>query len=125
MPPPHGKISCLFLNEILFVNMYVKRKLIRILGLMWKKKIGFSPKIVGIAKPKKLLVRCGNESVVAQVANGMVRKKAKKVVQFASILHLLQQGHPMIEYEPFMPLFEFLALPKKQEKNIKVTTSTR
>jgi hypothetical protein len=65
------------------------------------------------------LVRCGNESVVAQVANGMVRKKAKKVVQFASILHLLQQGHPTIEYEPFMPLFEFLALPKNNKKTLK------
>jgi hypothetical protein len=44
------------------------------------------------------------------------RNNAKKVVQFASILHLLQQGHPMIEYEPLMPLFEFLALPKKHNK---------
>jgi hypothetical protein len=49
----------------------------------------------------------------------MVRKKAKKVVQFASILHLLQQGHPTIEYEPFMPLFEFLALPKNNKKTLK------
>ncbi len=89
------------------------------MGLIWKKQIGFSPKIIGIAKTKKLLVKCGNESVVALVANGMVGKKAKKVMQFASILHLFQQGHAMIEYEPLMFLFEFLALPKNNKKTLK------
>jgi hypothetical protein len=34
-------------------------------------------------------------------------------------LHLLQQGRPMIEYELFMPLFEFLALPKNKKKTLK------
>jgi hypothetical protein len=68
-----------------------------------KKRNWSTPKIVGMARTRKLLVRCSNESVVAQVANGMVRKKAKKVVQFASILHLLQQRQPMIECEPLMP----------------------
>jgi hypothetical protein len=72
-----------------------------------------------MARTRKLLARCSNESVVAQVANGMVRKKAKKVVQFASILHLLQQRHPMIECEPLMPLFEFLALPKNNKITLK------
>jgi hypothetical protein len=84
-----------------------------------KKRIGFTPKIVGMARTRKLLARCSNESVVAQVANGMVGKKAKKVVQFASIFHLLQQIHPMIEYEPLMPLFEFLALLKNNKKTLK------
>jgi hypothetical protein len=33
-----------------------------------------------MARTKKLLVRCNNESVVALIANKMVGKKAKKVV---------------------------------------------
>jgi hypothetical protein len=49
----------------------------------------------------------------------MVGKHAKKVVEFASILHLLQQGHLVIEYEPLMPLFEFLTLPKNNKKTLK------
>jgi len=40
----------------------------------------------------------------------------RKLVQFALILSLLGKGKPMIDYEDFKPLFEFLKLrfiPKK------------
>jgi len=40
----------------------------------------------------------------------------KKLVQFAFILTLLSKGKPMIDYEDFKPLFEFLKfqfIPKK------------
>jgi hypothetical protein len=58
-----------------------------------------------------------SESVVAQVTNGMARKKVRKLVQFATILHLLQQGHPMLEYEAMKPLLEFITIPKNKNKN--------
>jgi hypothetical protein len=41
------------------------------------------------AKNQKLLDRCSCENVVAQVANGMVGEKARKVVQFAIVVYLL------------------------------------
>jgi hypothetical protein len=56
------------------------------------------------------------ESVVAQVANGMSRNKVRKLVQFATVLHLLQQGHPMLQYEVMKPLFEFITIPKNNKK---------
>jgi hypothetical protein len=31
----------------------------------------------------------------------VARKNARKVVQFATMLYLLQQGHPMLEYETY------------------------
>ncbi len=46
-------------------------------------------------KNHKLFASCGHGSVVTQLANGMVKDNQKKVVQFATILHLLQQGCPM------------------------------
>jgi hypothetical protein len=41
------------------------------------------------AKNQKLLDRCICESVVAQAANGMVGKKARKVVRFVIVVYLL------------------------------------
>jgi hypothetical protein len=38
----------------------------------------------------------------------------KKVVQFAIVFHLLQQGPWMLGYESLKPLIEFLAMPRKQ-----------
>jgi hypothetical protein len=50
----------------------------------------------------------GHEFIAIQVAHGVVGKNVKKVVQFTIVLHLLQQGHPMLEYEALKPLFKFL-----------------
>jgi hypothetical protein len=46
----------------------------------------------------------------------MVKVNWKKV-QFAIILHLLQQGSPMQEYEAIKPLYKLLAMPKNNKKH--------
>jgi hypothetical protein len=38
-------------------------------------------------------------------------------VQFAIVLHLLQQKHPMLEYEAMKPLHEFSAVLKTSKKH--------
>jgi hypothetical protein len=67
-------------------------------------------------KIKKIFAFSSREFVVAQVANCVVGKKTQKVVQFAIMLHLLQQGCPMLEYEVLKPLFQFLQVPKNSKK---------
>jgi hypothetical protein len=47
----------------------------------------------------------------------MVRKKARKVVKFSTILHLLLE-YPMLEYEAMKPLFELMAIPKNNNKTL-------
>jgi hypothetical protein len=70
-------------------------------------------------KNYKLHVSHNHESVVAQVANGLARKKVRRVMQFATILHLLQQGCPMMKYEVMNPIFEFLVLFFKKQQTLK------
>jgi hypothetical protein len=72
-------------------------------------------KVCRHAKNEKLFAFHGCKSIVIQVTHDMARENAKKVVQFATVLHLLQQGHPMLEYEALMPLFKFLRVEKQQE----------
>jgi hypothetical protein len=48
----------------------------------------------------------------------VVGEKTWKVVQLFTILHLLQLGHPMLEYESLGPLLQILAMLKKTTKNI-------
>jgi hypothetical protein len=56
-----------------------------------------------------LLINCSTH----QVTNGIVREKTRKLVQFTIVLHLLQQGCPMFEYESMMKvLFELLEVPR-------------
>jgi hypothetical protein len=50
----------------------------------------------------------GREFIATQVAHGVVGHGAKKVVNFVIVLHLLQQGCPMLEYGTLKPLFKFL-----------------
>jgi hypothetical protein len=52
------------------------------------------------------------ENVINQIGNGKAKEKARKVMQFGTILHLLQQGCVMLEYEAMRVLFEFLAIKK-------------
>ncbi len=68
------------------------------------------------AKNYKLFGFCSHGNVVTQLANGMVKVNWKKV-QFAIILHLLQQGSPMQEYEAIKPLYKLLAMPKNNKKH--------
>jgi hypothetical protein len=45
------------------------------------------------------------EIIGVQLAHMVARKKVRKNIQFSTILHLLQQGHPMLEYESLQPLY--------------------
>jgi hypothetical protein len=74
-------------------------------------------KVYKHAKNQNLFNFYNHESVVAQVANGMARKKVRKLMQFATILHFLQQGHSMLQYETMKPLFEFITIPKNNKKH--------
>jgi hypothetical protein len=47
----------------------------------------------------------------------VAKENLKKVVQFATFLHLLEQGCPTQEYEATTPLYEFLAMPKNSKKH--------
>jgi hypothetical protein len=57
-------------------------------------------------RTKRCLLSHGCESIIIQVAHGVARENARKVVQFSIVLHLLQQGCPMLEYEALKPLFK-------------------
>jgi hypothetical protein len=63
------------------------------------------------AKNYKLLGFHSHGNVSTRLVNGMAQENRRKV-HFATILHLLQQGGPMQEYEVIKPLYEFLAMPK-------------
>jgi hypothetical protein len=54
-----------------------------------KKGDWYYSKVCRHANNLKLLAFCNYESVATQVANGMAREKTRKIVQFATILHLL------------------------------------
>jgi hypothetical protein len=56
---------------------------------MWKKGIGIIQNMVRHAKNKKLFASHNCEYVATQSANGVVREKARKVMQFVTLLHLL------------------------------------
>ena len=49
---------------------------------------------------------------VAQQLAVVKGERARKRLQFATILHLLQEGRPMLEYAAIQPLLEFLDVPK-------------
>jgi uncharacterized protein YqiB (DUF1249 family) len=74
-------------------------------------------KVYRHVKNYKLHVSHNHESVIAQVANGLARKKVRKVMQFTTILHLLQQGCPMMEYEVMNLMFESLVFSKTNKKH--------
>jgi hypothetical protein len=42
----------------------------------------------------------------------LLEKRAYKIMQFAIMLHLLQQGHPMLEYEALKLLKGEIVAPK-------------
>jgi len=69
--------------------MQVIKRLEILLGLMWKKGIGIIQNMVRHAKNKKLFASHNCEYVATQSANGVVGEKARKVMQFVTLLHLL------------------------------------
>jgi hypothetical protein len=69
------------------------------------------------AKNHKLIASHKHGNVATQPTNGMVKENQIKFVQFTIVLHLLQQSHPMQEYEVIKPLYEFLPMQKNNKKN--------
>ena len=49
---------------------------------------------------------------MAQQLDVVKGERARKRLQFATILHLPQEGCPMLEYAAIQPLLEFLDVPK-------------
>lgn len=50
-------------------------------------------------------------SILQQVGNVTARENQRKIVQFPTLFHVLENGQPMVEYEYLKHLFE--NLPKK------------
>jgi hypothetical protein len=57
------------------------------------------------------------QTITQQIANGIVGKKVKRVRYFAIVLHMLQQGRPMFEYESMKVLFMFLVVPRNKKNH--------
>ncbi len=51
------------------------------------------------AKNHRLFISHNQKIIVDQITNGVVKEKGGKVLQSTLVLHVLQQGHPMLEYE--------------------------
>ena len=63
-------------------------------------------------KNERLFAAIPTDSIAAQVAENTVRDRKKKWIQFATLLHLLQRGRPITDYEQMYVLFETLKLKK-------------
>jgi len=59
---------------------------------------------------KRLFAAIPTDSIAAQVAENTVKNRKKKWIQFATLLHLLQRGRPITDYEQMYVLFETLKL---------------
>ncbi len=98
------------------------RKVAKDIGTHVKKGDQYYTKFCRHAKNQKLFASHGHESIATQVTHGVARKNAKKVVNFVIVLHLLQQGCPMLEYVTLKPLFKFLQVLKNNKKHYLVIT---
>ncbi len=65
------------------------RKVAKVIGTDVKKRDWYYFKVYRHANNHKLFVFHGYESIITQVAHGVFRENARKVVQFATVLHLL------------------------------------
>jgi hypothetical protein len=93
------------------------RKVAKDIGTNVKKGDWYYSKFCRHAKNQKLFTFHGCESITTQVAHGVAGKNARKMVHFVTMLHLLQQGCPMLEYEALKPLFIFLQVQKNNKKH--------
>ncbi len=60
------------------------------------------------AKNELLYVSRSGESVLDRVMQGMAHEGLKKVIQFATVFYLLQEGKLMLEYESMKGFLQFL-----------------
>jgi hypothetical protein len=107
-----GKNKVLFAKWDYLVKHVGCRKVAKDIGTHVKKGDWYYIKLGRHAKNQKLFTSHGRESIATQVAHGVARKNAKKVVNFVIMLNLLQQGCPMLEYGTLKPLFKFLHVIK-------------
>ncbi len=89
----------MFLKWDFFCKHAHRKKTKKNIGTNVKKWDWYYSKVSRHAKNKKLFTFRSHESIVAQVVNGVIGEKAQKVVQFVTMVFLLQQGHPMLEYK--------------------------
>ena len=62
-------------------------------------------------KNKKVYFSCGRNTVLQQVAQGIVQKQKRKDVQFRLLFHVFSLGRPMTNYGASKVLFEQLNVP--------------
>jgi len=93
------------------------RKVAKDIGTHVKKGDWHYIKFYRHAKNQELFASHGHESLATQIAHGVARENAKKVVNFVIMLHLLQQGCPMLEYGTLKHLFKFLHVLKNNKKH--------
>jgi len=74
---------------------------------------------VHVRNEKIFFARSGKagDTVVQQVAQGAIRERKRKMVQFRGILWLLMQGRPLAQYEMMKDLFELLGVPDLPKKH--------
>jgi hypothetical protein len=94
-----------------------KKKTKRNIGINVEKGDWYHSKYYKHAKNYKLPASYNLGNVTTQLENGVARENRRKVVQFVTIVHLLQQSHPMQEYEAIKPLYEFLVVPKNSKEH--------
>jgi hypothetical protein len=70
-------------------------------------------------KNEKLFAAISTDSIAAEVAKNTVRDRKKKWIQFATLLHLLQRGRPITNYEQMYVLFETLKLKNNPHHHYK------
>lgn len=67
-------------------------------------------------KNERIYATRSRRTVLEQVT-AMKGERGRKQIQFATILHLLHEGRPMLEYTALQPLFTFLGVPKLPKKH--------
>ncbi len=77
---------------------------------------------VCMLKMRFLIVQLSITIVLQQLNSGQAMEDKWKFVQFANIFNLLNKGKPMINYEDFQPLYEFLKF-RSNPKNLKHLSS--
>jgi hypothetical protein len=87
-----------------------KRKATKNLGNSVKKGQWYIAKNCKHLRFEKIFAAQSTVTVAQQLAV-VKRERARKRQQFATVLHLLQEGRPMLEYPALKPLFTFLGVP--------------
>jgi hypothetical protein len=59
-------------------------------------------------KMRFLIIQLSTTTIHQQLNSGQVMEDKWKFVEFATIFNLLSKGKPMINYEDFQPLYQFL-----------------